>query len=797
MSIRGLASLAVLMLLPGFAAADISRRVDPLVFSIHVDLLSIYDLEDLRRHLEDARALFQGSQGPTDVACCTQIDAIDLQIFGTPGDGLDVIDSQAKQNQVISMNALVLDITYPNPGCGKGTLDGDGMIIALDCGNVGQTIAHERGHNAGLNHRSDDSCQPIMGSSRGCLNISECNAFRALCATDGVCTCLDPSIGGPPLPDGAACSLDGEAGVCRAGGVCIEGVVSFFPYQKISAIEGGFTGSLDDYDHFYSVDSLGDLDGDGVDDLAVGAWGDDDGGLDRGAVWILFLNPNGTVKAHQKISDTQGSFSGALDDEEFFGSHVTSLGDLDGDGVGDLAVGVTGDDDGGLDRGAVWILFLNPNGTVKAHQKISTTQGGFLGTLDEGDAFGSGVTALGDLDGDGVSDLAVGTWGDDDGGPDRGAVWVLFLYADGTVKSHQKISDTQGGFTGTLDDGDFFGYGAAALGDLDGDAVGDLAVGAWPDDDGGLDRGAVWVLFLNPNGTVKSHQKISDTQGSFTGALDDQDWFGSPVSSLGDLDGDGVGDLAVGVTGDDDGGENRGAVWILYLNADGTVKSHQKISNTQGGFLGTLDDGDRLGFDVAALGDLGGDDGDGERGVGGLAVTARDDDDGGLLRAATNIAAGDFHSCAIQAATGNVVCWGRDDYGQATPLDAVNGVSGTATDIAAGEFHSCGIQAGTANVVCWGRDNRGQATPLDAVNGVSGTATDIAAGDVHSCAIQAGTGKVVCWGRDNYGQATSPNGVDVGAVWILFLPEPDPTLLLVFGIGGLIVLHRIRRLRVR
>jgi len=67
---------------------------------------------------------------------------------------------------------------------------------------------------------------------------------------------------------------------------------------------------------------------------------------------------------------------------------------------------------------------------------------------------------------------------------------VLFLNTDGTVKSHQKISDTEGGFTGTLDNDDRFGWSAGSLGDLDGDGVGDLAVGAPPD-------GAVWVLFLN------------------------------------------------------------------------------------------------------------------------------------------------------------------------------------------------------------------------------------------------------------------------------------------------------------
>ena len=398
-------------------------------------------------------------------------------------------------------------------------------------------------------------------------------------------------------------------------------------HQKISETEGGFTGILDDFDAFgISATSLGDLDGDGVGDLAVGAFRDDDGGLDHGAVWILFLNPDGTVKSRQKISDTEGGFTGILDDEDIFGWSMASLGDLDGDGVGDLAVGVLWDDDGGDKRGAVWILFLNTDGTVNSHQKISDTEGGFTGILNDGDSFGSSVARLGDLDGDGVGDLAVGARSDDDGGGgnnNRGAVWVLFLNTDGTVKAHQKISDTEGGFTGILDDFDQFGISTAWLGDLDGDGVGDLAVGAHGGDDGGDARGAMWILFLNTDGTVNSHQKISDTEGGFTGILDDGDVFGWSITSLGDFDGDSVVDLAVGAWGDDDGGRGRGAAWILFLNTDGTVKTHQKISDTEGGFTGTLDDDDRLGLSVAALGDLDGD------GVGDLAVGAPRDDDGG------------------------------------------------------------------------------------------------------------------------------------------------------------------------
>jgi hypothetical protein len=196
----------------------------------------------------------------------------------------------------------------------------------------------------------------------------------------------------------------------------------------ISSTQGGFNGELHDYDNFgRSVTALGDLDDDGVVDLAVGAWGDDDGGLNRGAVWVLFLNTDGTVKLEQKISGTHGNFTGMLDDNDRFGLSATGLGDLDNDGVGDLAVGPFRDDGAGIHRGAAWVLLLERDGTVKSHQKINDRIGGFNGTLSDYDNFGRSVAGLGDLDGDGVADLAVGAWGDDDGGADRGAVWVLQL----------------------------------------------------------------------------------------------------------------------------------------------------------------------------------------------------------------------------------------------------------------------------------------------------------------------------------------------------------------------------------
>ncbi len=409
-------------------------------------------------------------------------------------------------------------------------------------------------------------------------------------------------------------------------------------HQKISNTEGGGNINLDKDDQFgRSIALIGDLDGDGVQDIVVGAHGDDDGGntivSNAGAVWILFLNPDGTVKGKQKISRTRGNFFGDIEDRDQFGRSVGSLGDFDGDGLPDILVGSAFDDDGGLRRGAFFLLLLNADGTVKSHQKISDTQGNFTGVLDDDDHFGRAVDAIGDLDGDGVTDLVVGAAFDDDGGQigllsNRGAVWILFMNADGTVKAHQKISSTEGNFTGILHDLDAFGVSACGIGDLDGDGVPDVAVGSPKSGDGGFRRGSVWVLFLNTDGTVKAHQKISDHQGNFQVQFFGADEFGTSVTALGDIDGDGVTDLASGAILDREVGMDRGAAYVLLMNSNGTVKDFQKINEANGGFTGELGDNDWFGSAIEGLGDL---DGDGRLD---LAVGARFDDDGGANRGA-------------------------------------------------------------------------------------------------------------------------------------------------------------------
>jgi hypothetical protein len=399
--------------------------------------------------------------------------------------------------------------------------------------------------------------------------------------------------------------------------------------QKISGNSGGFNGNLGNGDQFGSaVTAPGDLEADGVRDLAVGAPFDNDDGNDKGAVWILFMDDNGRVDQEQKISSTAGSFGGNLDDDDLFGSALAGIDDLNVDGGLDLAVGVPGDDTGGTDRGGVWILFLDIEGKVRQEQKIANDTGNFDGNLDDDDRFGSAIADIGDVNGDGIMDLVVGAPNDDDGSDNAGAVWILFMRLDGTVETWQKISRETGGFDGNLKADDNFGAAVAGMGDLDDDGIPDLVVGAPGGDDSGAERGEIWILFLDSEGKVRQEQKIANGTGGFNGALDDGDRFGSAIAGIGDMNNDGVRDLAVGAPNDDDGASDAGAIWILLMKTDGRADGWQKVSASAGEFNGNLNANDHFGAAVTGIGNLD------NRGIADLAVGAPGDDAGGLNQGA-------------------------------------------------------------------------------------------------------------------------------------------------------------------
>lgn len=396
---------------------------------------------------------------------------------------------------------------------------------------------------------------------------------------------------------------------------------------------------LADFDSFgESVTPVGDIDGDGVIDIAVGADLDHTGGINCGAVHLLFLDEAGAVKASTKIADGTGS-GPSLTDRGYFGDSVTGLGDLDGDGVPDIAVGTPGNGTNDDETGSVYVLFLNTDGTAKSSVKISDELNGGP-SLSSSDFFGATIASLGDFDGDGITDLAIGATGDDTsrsnygtGGSNSGAVYVLLLNTDGTVRHSTQIGHQINGGP-TLSSNSGFGASIAALRDLDGDGWGDIAVGSSL-----VGAGQIFVLFMSPDGAVKEFKSIARNfnggpdlpvvSGQFGDSVPGGN-IGDSLSAVGDLNGDGVPDLITGTRFEDVGGTNSGAVFLLQMKLDGTAESSIRIDTTLNGGP-TLSADDRFGTSVAYLGDLNGD------GFPELAVGADGDDTGGPARGAVHL----------------------------------------------------------------------------------------------------------------------------------------------------------------
>ena len=388
-------------------------------------------------------------------------------------------------------------------------------------------------------------------------------------------------------------------------------------------------------DRFGTVATLGDLDGDGVVDLAVGASGPDNGRGQSGHVWILFMNSDGTARVRRRIGEGEGGFTGDLGPGDSFGSSLAALGDLDGDGTTELVVGEPLQ--GAANRGRAWILFLRHDGSVRETRALGPGLGG-LGP-EVGGVFGVSLAGLGDWNGDGTPDLAVGATNADA----FGAVFLLMLAPDGTVRSYQKIGQSFGGDGGVvLQPFVSFGAAVAVVGDLDADGGRDLAIGdlespngaIWVlrlradhsfraatklhgfsfssssligsslsaagdmDGDGvpdlligdpnyaaeAIDQGAFWTALMGATGSIKSAVLVSESSGGFTDALEARDHFGQSLAGLGDLDGDGLLDLAVGATLDDiDGCTNRGNLWVCFLRSDHRVRAHVSLAPRCGG----------------------------------------------------------------------------------------------------------------------------------------------------------------------------------------------------------------------
>jgi len=326
---------------------------------------------------------------------------------------------------------------------------------------------------------------------------------------------------------------------------------------KIIGEAGGYSG--------ISVESAGDVNNDGTNDLIVGAYGG------RGGAYVVYGGLNdGTVDLSEIAAGTNPNgfkITGPLI-TTYAGLAVSSAGDINNDGYADVIVGAYLDGLGGENAGTAYVVFGGED-IENVDLADMADSDGFKIVGEDGNVLGYDVQAAGDVNGDDIDDLIVGAYGVDGA---RGAAYVLYGAStfDRTIRPADITDETNPlGFAifGEVQ-GDAAGIDVSAAGDINGDGIGDLLVGALNNDAGATDAGAAYVVYGGHGQTEIDLADIANGNNALgfkiTGeALNDK--AGAYVSAGGDVNNDGYDDILIAAPNADNGTiTDAGAVYVIY-----------------------------------------------------------------------------------------------------------------------------------------------------------------------------------------------------------------------------------------
>ncbi len=298
-----------------------------------------------------------------------------------------------------------------------------------------------------------------------------------------------------------------------------------------------------------SVAIAGDVNGDGYADLVVGAPYYSNPSIDEGRAYVYYGSGSG-------LSSTNYWTAESNQENAIFGWSVSTAGDVNGDGYADLIVGAPYYDNGSNDEGRVFVYHGSPGGVSSSPNRILESNQDYAW-------FGLSASTAGDVNGDGYADVIVGAYGYDAGFTDEGRIFVYHGSATG-------LSGTASWTAEADQEGAFFGYSVSTAGDVNGDGFSDVIIGAplYNADN----EGAAFVYFgsstgLNAGGTRPSGTPVNadwTAESNRSGAN-----FGEPVSTAGDVNGDGYSDIIVGANRYTNTEHEEGAAFVWYGGANG------------------------------------------------------------------------------------------------------------------------------------------------------------------------------------------------------------------------------------
>jgi hypothetical protein len=388
--------------------------------------------------------------------------------------------------------------------------------------------------------------------------------------------------------------------------------------------------------------AIGDLNGDGQNDLVLGAYGADHNGSDSGSAYLILselIQAYGTSTGNQLPLSTAGSYNlrwaGSAADDYLTSGGALAIGDLNGDGQNDLVLGAPSADHNGSNSGSAYLILselIQTYGTSTGNQLPLSTAGSYnlrwAGSAASDNLTDVGALAIGDLNGDGQNDLVLGAPYADHNGSNSGSAYLILselIQTYGTSTGNNLPLSTAGSYNlrwaGSAASDNLTRGGALAIGDLNGDGQNDLVLGAPSADHNGSNSGSAYLILselIQAYGTSTGNQLPLSTAGSYNlrwagSAADDYLTIGGALA-IGDLNGDGQNDLVLGAPSADYNGSDSGSAYLILselIQAYGTSTGNNLPLSTAGSYNLRWDGSaasDYLTADGAlAIGDLNGD----------------------------------------------------------------------------------------------------------------------------------------------------------------------------------------------